>query len=109
MVEVRRVGILSVALMFAVLYGILGLIIGILFACVSVIGAASFAAIMEETTGLGGGGILFGLLYAVCMPILYAAMGFVFGAIGGALYNVAAGIIGGIKIELNDADLAKGS
>jgi hypothetical protein len=108
MVEVRRVGILSLALMSALLYGIIGLIIGIIFACVSIIGTASFAAMMEETTGLGGGGIIFGILYAICMPILYAAMGFVFGAIAGFLYNIIAGIIGGIKIELNDADLAKG-
>ncbi len=107
MVEVRRVGILSLALMSALLYGAIGLIVGLIFACFALIGAGMLASV-EELTGVGGGGALFGIAYAVCMPILYAAMGFVFGAIAGFLYNIIAGIIGGIKIELNDADLAKG-
>ena len=107
MVEVRRVGILSLALMSALLYGAIGLIVGIIFACFALV-SGSILASMEELTGFGGGGALFGIAYAVCMPIFYAAMGFVFGAIAGFLYNIFAGIIGGIKIELNDAGLAKG-
>lgn len=107
MVEIRRVGILSLALMLGLLYTALGLIFGLIFACITLFGVASFAANMEDLTGLGGGGIVFAALYAVCFPIMYGVIGFIAGAIIGVLYNVIAGIAGGIKIELKGTEIAK--
>ncbi len=34
------------------------------------------------------------------MPVIYAVMGFVFGIIGSALYNLVAGWIGGIEVDV---------
>jgi len=106
MIEIRRVGILSLALMLGVLYAAIGLIIGLLFACATLLSVGLIASAAEDL-GIGGGGALVGLLYAVCFPILYGAIGFVTGAIVGLLYNIIAGIIGGIKIELKGTELAK--
>lgn len=106
MVEVRRIGVLSLALMSGLLYTALGLIFGILFACITLFGVAGLAASMEDLTGFGGG-IVISLLYAVCFPIMYGVIGFIAGAILGLLYNVIAGIAGGVKIELQSTDVAK--
>jgi hypothetical protein len=106
MVEVRRVGVVSLAVMLGVLYAALGLIIGLIFACATLLSVGLVASAAEDL-GLGGGGAIIGLLYAVCFPILYGVIGFVTGAVVALLYNIIAGIIGGIKIELAGAELAK--
>ncbi len=109
MVEIRRVGILSLALMLGLLYTALGLIFGLLFACITLFGVAGIAASMEDLAGFGGGGVVVAAVYAICFPIFYGVIGFIAGAIIGVLYNVIAGFAGGVKIELRDLGLAKGS
>lgn len=42
----------------------------------------------------------FGVGFALVVPVLYGAAGFVFTAIGCALYNLVAGWVGGIEVEL---------
>ena len=37
------------------------------------------------------------------IPITYGLLGFIGGAIGGLIYNALAGIVGGIKIDLEGA------
>jgi hypothetical protein len=34
------------------------------------------------------------------MPVIYGVMGFIFGVIGAAIYNLVAGWIGGIEVEV---------
>ena len=41
-----------------------------------------------------------GTMMAVAMPVIYGVMGVVGGAIGAALYNLVAGWVGGIEVEL---------
>ncbi len=38
--------------------------------------------------------------FGVLMPVIYGVMGFVFGVIGAAIYNLIAGWIGGIEVEV---------
>jgi len=102
--RIRKLGVLSVAKMYAVMMLVISLLIAIpygLFIIVfSLIGAGSAggdAAIM-----LGGGGIVMGLGVMIGMPIMYALMGFVFGALGALIYNVFAGMVGGIEIEVEN-------
>ena len=45
----------------------------------------------------------FGVGFALVVPILYGVAGFVFTAIGCALYNLVAGWVGGIEVELGPA------
>ncbi len=42
----------------------------------------------------------FGVGFALVVPILYGAAGFIFTAIGCALYNLVAGWVGGGEVEL---------
>ncbi len=94
MQEIKRIDIISLAKIEAVLGGVIGLIAGIIFA---VVGTA-FMGVAEGEPGSFA--LLFGLTAVIILPILYAAVGFVAGLIVAFVYNVIAGLIGGIKIEL---------
>ena len=41
-----------------------------------------------------------GLFFAVLAPIMYGAMGFIFGALAGLVYNLVAKWTGGIEFEV---------
>jgi len=43
----------------------------------------------------------FGVGVALALPILYGVCGFIFTAIGCALYNWVAGMVGGIEVQLD--------
>ena len=93
---IKSVGAVSCAKVAAVLYGGMGLIVGALISLVSL--AGGFAS-----TDAGGAvfGVLFGMGAIVLLPILYAVLGFVVTLIGAWLYNVAAGAVGGIEIDVS--------
>jgi hypothetical protein len=48
----------------------------------------------------------FGTGLALALPILYGVLGFIFTAIGCALYNLVAGWVGGIEVELDSSPRA---
>ena len=43
-----------------------------------------------------------GIAMVIIMPIFYAIVGVIAGAVGGALYNLFAGWVGGVQIEMKD-------
>lgn len=102
--RIRKLGVLSVAKMYAVMMLILMLIIcipyGLLIIVMTLGGASNMGG--DGAWALGGGGVAIGLLVMIGLPILYAIFGFVFGAIGALIYNVLAGIVGGIEIEVEN-------
>jgi len=89
----KSVGVMSVAKLMGLLYGCLGLIFAPIFLVIGLVG--SFAG--SDKTPLAG---VFGVVFAILMPVLYGAMGFVTGAIGALLYNVLANWVGGFELEL---------
>lgn len=85
--------------MLALVYGCLGLIFLPFFALAGMLGA--FAQQTQSQSAAPAaliGGIMLGL--GLFMPIIYGAMGFVFGLIGAALYNLVARWIGGFEVEV---------
>ena len=95
---IKRVGPLSVAKIAATLYAVLGLIVGAIFSLVATAGA--FAARGSEASPFGPFGAMIGAGSIVFFPIMYACFGFVGSLIGAALYNVVAGIVGGVELEV---------
>jgi hypothetical protein len=49
------------------------------------------------------GQVGFGTMFAIAMPVMYGVFGLIGGAIGAALYNLVAGWVGGIEVELDQA------
>jgi hypothetical protein len=95
-VQLKRIGALSLVKVFLVLYGGIGLIVGVIFALAAIAGAT--AGMAEEAGPLAG--VLFGAGAIVFLPILYAVMGAVAALLIAGLYNLAAGLTGGVELEL---------
>ena len=74
-----------------------GLLAGLLFACIALVGSG-FAPRNEEMPAFVGA--LFGVGAIFILPIFYGLLGLLIGALGGALYNVFAGMVGGIEIDV---------
>lgn len=91
----KRVGPMSVAKLLGALYVVVGLIIGVCLAIVSMLGAA-----VASTEATGGLGLIFGVGAVIAAPVFYGIVGFVGGLIGAGLYNWTAGMVGGVQLEL---------
>ena len=94
MVVLRKVGVMSLAKITAVLSAIAGLVQGIMFTSIGTI--ISRIAGGTPLAALG----TFGAMAIVIFPIGGAISGFIGGAIGAFLYNSVAARIGGVEIDL---------
>ena len=92
---IKRIGPVSCAKITGTLYAILGLVIGGVFSLVAL--AGGFAS---NTSGAAGVGAIVGVGAVVIFPILYGGIGFVATLIGAWLYNVLAGMVGGIELDV---------
>ena len=92
---VKRIGPLSCAKLAGTLYGIVGLCGGAVLSVVAM--AGGFAGASDESAAFGA---IFGVAAIVIVPILYRGLCFLTTLIGAALYNVLAGVVGGIEIDL---------
>ncbi|MBI1352821.1 MAG: hypothetical protein GC160_00640 [Acidobacteria bacterium] len=99
---IKSVGVLSLAKMLGAVYGAIGLIGGLIVSLIAMFGG--FAAAQSDM-GAGGammGGML-GVGAVILFPLLYGAMGFIGGALTAVIYNVFAGIAGGIEIHVQQS------
>ena len=85
--QIRRFGVGQTAKVVATLYALMGLVFAPIFLIASMFS--------PKETVLGPG-------FALALPIIYGALGFIFTAIGCAIYNLVAGLVGGIEVELED-------
>lgn len=98
---IKRFDVLSVAKIAAVVYAGLGLIGGLFFACFALLGFGFAAAAQEGGPHLPQiFSLMFGVGAIVAFPVMYAVIGFVMGAFTTWLFNVAAGITGGVRIQV---------
>jgi hypothetical protein len=88
----RRIGPLSAAKISGVMNIVFGLIVGFFFTVASVL--------MSSSPDAPPAGMLFGVGAVVVLPVLYGVLGFVSGLVGALLYNVFAGVVGGLELEL---------
>ena len=95
---ITRVEPMSVAKISAAVYALMGLIFGGLISLFGLVGGAFPSR--SHGSGLGA---LFGIAAVLVMPLIYGAIGFIFSLIGAWLYNVLAGVVGGIEIEVTGA------
>lgn len=98
MTRVKRIGPLSLAKVMGLVYGGLGLIVGAVVSLVAVLGAA--VGFSHRAGGATFVGLLFGAGAVILLPIFYGLLGFVCGAVGAWIYNLAAGAVGGLELEL---------
>jgi hypothetical protein len=92
---IKRIGPLSFAKLSAVLYAVMGLVVGGIFSLVGL--AGGFAS---ETAGAAGVRAIMGVAAIVVFPIFYGVMGFVITLFAAWLYNFAADFVGGVEIDI---------
>ena len=92
----RSIGVLSCGKVMGITYALLGLIVGLFMAMFSLAGVAANGP-------QGGNGPLpfmaFGVAAVIIFPILYGIGGFIGGIIAAAIYNLVAGMAGGLELE----------
>lgn len=93
MTRIRRVGVISVANVTAAVAFVITLFFVVLFALVALPMRGNLSQLGFPS--MGGGMVV--LLIA---PFVYAAFGWISGAISALVYNLVAGFTGGIQIEL---------
>ena len=84
--QIRRFGVGQTAKVVGALYALMGVVF-VPFVLI----AAMFS---PNKPGFGAG-------FALALPIIYGVLGFIFTAIGCAIYNFVAGLVGGIEVELD--------
>jgi hypothetical protein len=98
---IKRLGVFSVAKIYALINAVFGLIFGL-------IGGVFFAIFTAAMSGASGGssrdvpvlGAGIGFLAAIILyPVIFGILGFVVGATGAAIYNLASRFVGGIEID----------
>ena len=101
--RIKKLGILSVAKIYAVMMLVISLLISIPYGLIIMIfGVAMMGTGQRGGMAAGGGSIVLGLAVMIILPIVYAGFGFVGGALGALLYNLFAGFVGGIEIEVEN-------
>ena len=99
---IRKIGVLSLGKVMALMYAGIGLVIGVRYALFAVVGGGAMMAMGgEEGAALGGGMMMgMGLAAVIVLPILYGVLGFIGGIISAFFFNLAAKYAGGLELEV---------
>lgn len=101
--RIRKLGVLSVAKIYAVMMFVMSLLISIPYGLfIMIFGVAMMGSGEKAGFAAGGGSIVIGLLIMIGLPIFYGIMGFVLGTISAFIYNIFAGMVGGVEIEVEN-------
>lgn len=96
---VKSVGVMSVAKIMGLIYGCMGLVFAPFFLLVGLMGSL----VGQQKSPFAG---IFGITFAILMPVLYGVIGFITGAIASLLYNLFAHWVGGFELEMELAHTA---
>ena len=95
--ELKAIGPVSSAKVLGLFYAAIGLVAGVVVACVALAGAALGRGGEDVSPFLGS---MFGVAAIVLLPVLYGVLGALGGLILSGLYNVIARLVGGIQVTL---------
>ena len=91
---INRLGPVSFAKIVGMLYVVLGLVFGAIFSLAAMAGAFGSNPANSGPFPMIGIGAVF------LFPILYGCLGFIASLVAAWLYNILAGLVGGVEIEI---------
>jgi hypothetical protein len=94
----KKIGVLSLAKVAAVIYAFLGLVIVLIVAIAILVGTLAGSLFSFSLNHILGILLAFGAI--ILFPIFYGALGFLIGVVTSAIYNWITRITGGIILEL---------
>ncbi len=100
--RIKRIAPLQAGKMLGVLYACMGLIFLPFIAFAALAGAFAQQAQHAQGGSAAPAAVATGVMigFGIMMPVVYGVIGFVFGVIGAAIYNLIASWIGGIEVEV---------
>ena len=103
MATVKRIAPGSALKVGLVVYAFLGLVVGICVALFSLVAGSLGSMAGDGVTGARalGFGFGFGFSAIIIFPIMYGIIGGIGGVIAAAVYNVAAGWVGGLEVDIS--------
>lgn len=96
MVTVKRIGPGSAFKVGLALYGLVGLIVGLIFGLMSMLGGA-----LAPASQAGVFRMFFGIGAIIIWPLCYGIGGGIVAAISAAFYNLIAGWVGGLEVDIS--------
>ena len=101
MATVKRIAPGSALKVGLVVYAFLGLIVGICVALFSMMAGSLGSLAGDGVPGARALGFGFGLSAIIIFPIMYGIVGGIGGVIAAAVYNLAAGWVGGLEVDIS--------
>ena len=98
--RITRIGPVSVAKVAFLLYAGIGLVLGCIVAVASLLGATLGAANGDHSALFGA---IFGVGAVILFPLMYGFFGALGALLGAALYNLTAGVVGGVELTMEPA------
>lgn len=90
--QIKRIGVMQQGKLMGALYFLLGIILAV---CVWGFSSMMPSAATGKSFGMG-----MGIGFVIVAPFVYGVIGFIGGIIVAWLYNICAGMVGGMEIEL---------
>ncbi|HWS88455.1 MAG TPA: hypothetical protein VN282_15895 [Pyrinomonadaceae bacterium] len=104
-VQIKRMGVFSCAKIYSITLAAMGLIVGVIYGLIFIVlGGAMMAGGGRDAGMAGGSTLVIGLVMMIAIPVMYGIIGFIGGIVGALVYNVAAGIVGGLELEIENMD-----
>jgi hypothetical protein len=98
--EIKRIELFSLFKLAFYIYAVIGLLFAFIYGFfMVVIGGIQNAVFGEEIPNLGVIGVVIGIFAIPLVALVYGAVASVFITIGGWLYNIVAGGVGGLRLE----------
>jgi len=98
---IKSVGVMSVARIAAAIYGIFGLIAGVILSLAAAGGLGIKEEVSSEVSWMGP---FFGFGAILALPVLYFILGYLGGAIGAWVFNNASKAMGGLEIVVEEGE-----
>ena len=99
---IRRFDVLSVMKLAGVIYGLLGLLIGVLFVVFAAFGLL-VGRNQADASFSGPFGLVIAVAVAVIFPIFYGILGALMAGLMSAIYNIASKRFGGIRVDVDES------
>jgi ABC-type Na+ efflux pump permease subunit len=95
-VKLKRIGVVSLAEYFTIIW----LIVGLIYAAMLAVLGAFVGSLFNLSSIITGVGIV---VVVIVIPPLFALMGFIIGALAAIIYNLIARLMGGVQMSLEEA------
>jgi len=96
MVTVKRIGLGSAFKVRLAIYGLVGLILGLFFGLVSMLGGTLVLPAQVAMFGM-----FFGVWAIIILPLCYGIAGGIAAAVSAAVYNLVARWVGGLEVDIS--------